>query len=111
MIKDGDWILMSADPVSGKSTWMLPDGDGRGNPVIRTSYPVDALLAENTAVRNEARKAWTGDYHRIASIPLNKVFDQNLGLNEAFMQGDDKYTSRWLNDPDNRAWRTKEGRV
>lgn len=104
-IKDGDWELFDYDAQSGKSTWRWFDGKDMH---FRTDYPVDAVLAENTAVRNEAGRAWAGDWHRVASVPLN-VFWRDLA--EAQSHGDDAYLSRWLNDSDNRAWRTKEGKV
>lgn len=110
-IKDGDWILYEADAASGRSVWYLPDGDGKGNTIWRTSYPPESIVAENEKVRNEASRAWAGDYHRVASIPLNLVYDKDIGLNDAFCQGDWKHVSRFLNDGDNRALRTKEGRV
>ena len=108
-IKDGDWTLYEADPTTGRSVWYLYDE--RGRQIFRTSYNVDSLVTENTRVRNLAQQAWSGDYHRVASIPLNVLYDKQTGLHDAFMARDDKFTSRWLNDSDNRAWRTKEGTV
>lgn len=108
IIKDGEWSLFDHDLHTGRSVWHMFDGE---KDVYRVDYPVDATIAENKAVRNEAQKAWKGDYHRVASIPLGILHDENLGLLEASRQGDDKYLSRWLNDSDNRAWRTKEGQV
>lgn len=98
--------LMEFDPVSGRSIWSYFDGQ---KTIYRTDYPVEATMAENEAVRSEADKAWRGDWHRIASIPLNILHDS--GLANAQTQGDDKFVKRWLNDSDNRAWRTKEGRL
>ena len=108
VIRDGDWRLFDYDFQSGRAVWMLEDGN---KTIFRTDYPMQATLAENEAVRNAADRAWRGDWHRVASIPLNIFFDQDLGLAEAQRQGDDKYLSRWLNDGDNRAFRTKEGNV
>lgn len=107
-IRDGDWELIDYDAATGRSVWSHFDGE---KTTIRTDYPVQATIAENTAVRNAAQKAWKGDYHLIASIPLNLLHDENVGLLKAQTQGDDKYVSRWLNDSSNAAWRTKEGRV
>ena len=42
---------------------------------------------------------------------MQLLYDENVGLNTAIQQGDKGYLSRWLNDSDNRAWRTKDGRV
>lgn len=105
-IKDGNWELVDYDFRSGRSVWSYFDGEKQH---FRTDYPVDGLISENSAVRNIAERSWRGDYHRVASIPLNVLWDS--GLVEAQSQGDDKFVSRWLNDGDHRAWRTKEGRV
>ena len=61
----------------------------------RTDYEVQPTIDANQAARNMAPDGWKGDYHRIASIPLNVFHDQ---LAEASRQGDDKYLNRWLND-------------
>ena len=108
IIRDGDWTLFDHDMVTGRTVWHMFDGE---KDVFRCDYPVEATLAENKAMRDNAQRAWKGDYHLIASVPLNVLHDEKTGLLEASKQGDDKYFSRWLNDPDNRAWRTKDGRV
>ena len=107
-IRDGDWTLIEYDFATGRSVWSYYDGE---KTTIRTDYPVQSTIAENAAVRNAAQSAWTGDWHRIASIPLNLLHDDNIGLLKAHTQGDDKFVSRWLNDSDNAVWRTKEGSV
>lgn len=105
-IKDGDWILFDYDVQTGRQVWRLDHGDG--TQTFRTDYPVQATVDTNTAQRNLARSDWQGDYHQIASIPLNIYYDQ---LAQASREGDDKFVNRWLNDGDNAAWRTKAGRV
>lgn len=107
-IRDGDWTLLEWDPVTGRTVWTLFDGE---KTVIRTDYPVSSIMEHNAAVRNATPDGWQGDYHRIASVPLNLLHDENTGLMKAHKEGDDAYVSRWLNDIDNRAWRTKDGRV
>lgn len=104
-IRDGDWRLIDWEPVSGRTVWALFDGE---KTVIRTDYPVDNLIQANTEARNATSAGWSGDWHRIASVPLNIYHDQ---LAEAERQDDQAYVSRWLNSSDNRAWRTKEGTV
>lgn len=108
-VMDGDWELMDWDAATGRTVWRTYDE--RGNVVIRTDTPVAATIDANTEARNAAPTGWKGDYHRIASVPMQLLYDDNLGLNKAIQQGDDKYLSRWLNDSDNAAWRVKEGRV
>jgi acyl carrier protein phosphodiesterase len=106
MIKDGDWTLFDYDFKSGRSVWHYFDGEKN---VFRTDYPVDSLMSENQAVRNVAEKAWRGDWHRVASVPLNVAYDSSLM--QAHSEGDDKFVKRFLNSSDNSAWRTKEGNL
>lgn len=105
-IKDGDWTLFDYDVKSGRQVWMIENPDG--TTTFRTDYPVQPTIDLNAAQRNLAQPGWKGDYHHVASIPLNVYWDQ---LAAASQQKDNAYISRWLNDSDNRAWRTKEGRV
>lgn len=107
-IRDGDWELMSWDAATGRTVWSMFDGE---KTVIRTDTPVAATIEQNTLARNATPDGWKGDYHRIASVPMQLLYDDNLGLNKAIQNGDDAYLNRWLNDGDNAAWRTKEGRV
>jgi len=108
-VRDGGWVLFDWDPVTGRTVWQCHDDDG--NPVFRVDTPVTATIEHNAQVRNATPDGWKGDYHRIASVPMQLLYDKNVGLNTAIQQGDDRYLSRWLNDSDNAAWRTKEGRV
>lgn len=105
-IRDGDWTLIDYDYASGRSVWSIFDGE---KTIIRTDYPVAQAIEQNTLFRNAAPSDWKGEWHRIASVPLNLAHEG--GLVEAMNQHDDKFISRFLNDGDNRAWRTKEGNV
>lgn len=104
--RDGDWWLVDHDIKLGRTVWAMNNGDG--TTTYRTDYAVQPTIDANTAQRNMAQSGWKGDYHHIASIPLNVYHDK---LAEASRQGDDKYLNNWLNDRDNLAWRTKDGRV
>lgn len=105
-IRDGDWALFDHDFQTGRTVWMRQNGDG--STTYRTDYPVDRIVKENRDFRNALDSGWKGDWHRVASIPLNVFHDQ---LAEASRQDDQKYLSKWLNDADNAAWRTKAGRI
>ena len=105
-IRDGEWTLFDHDVKLGRTVWARHNDDG--STTFRTDYRVDPTIDINTAQRNLAQPGWKGDYHHVASIPLNIFYDQ---LAEASRQGDDKYISKWLNDSDQRAWRTKDGTV
>lgn len=105
-IRDGDFVLVDYDHASGRSVWSYYDGEKTH---YRVDYPVAQAIEQNTLLRNSAPSGWKGDWHKIASVPLNALYD--TGLAEAMNQHDDKFISRFLNDSDNRAWRTKDGRV
>ena len=103
-IRDGDWTLFSYDPKLKKQVWYLTNPDG--SMTWRTDYEVQATVDANQAQRNMSQRGWAGDYHHVASIPQNVYWDQ---IAEASKENDQKYLSKWLNDSDNRAWRTKDG--
>lgn len=105
-IKDGDWWLVDHDLKLKRTVWARENPDG--TTTYRTDYAVDAVIDTNTAQRNLAQKGWSGDYHHVASIPLNVYHDK---LAEAANQGDSKFLNRFMNDSDNRAWRVKDGRL
>lgn len=105
-IRDGDWELINWDAASGRTVWAMFNGK---ETVIRTDYPVAQAIEQNTLHRNAAPNNWKGDWHRVASVPLNMAHDS--GMVEAVTQDDDKWLSRFLNDSDNAAWRTKDGRI
>lgn len=105
-IRDGDWYLVDHDFHLKRTVWGRDNGDG--TTTYRTDYAVDDTLEANRDMRAAAGAGWKGDWHKIASIPLNVYWDQ---LAEASKQDDGKFISKWLNDSDNAAYRTKEGRV
>lgn len=107
-VRDGDFELVEWDPATGRTVWAMFDGE---KVVFRTDVPVAQAIESNLLARNDAPDGWKGDYHRIASVPMQLLYDENIGLNKAIQQGDDAHISRWLNSSDNRAWRTKEGSV
>ncbi len=104
--RDGDWILWEYKPELGRQVWYKMEPDG--GTTWRTDYEVQPTVDINTAQRNLAQDNWKGDYHHVASVPLN-IFHEQLA--EATQQDDNAYLSKWLNDSDNRAWRTKNGNV
>ena len=50
---------------------------------------------------------WKGDMHHVASIPMALYYQMKA---EGKLH-DQAYMKRWLNDPDNRAFRTRPGEV
>jgi len=100
------FTLVDHDMKTGRTVWSYFDGQ---KDIYRVDYPVDATIKENAEARAAASSNWKGEYHRIASIPLNIA--HNSGFVDAITQQDDKWLSNWLNDGDNAAWRTKDGTV
>ena len=106
VIEHEGWRLFDYDPKAGRQVWYRANDDG--STTWRTDYEAQDTIDMNTAQRNLAQPGWAGDYHHVASIPLNVYYDQ---LHQASQQQDERFISKWLNDSDNRAWRTKDGRV
>lgn len=106
LIRDGEWTLFSSDIKRKKYVWRRKNADGSWT--FRTDYVVDDVLDSNAAERNLAAKGWAGDWHAVARVPKNTAWEH---LMEPMQQGDHRYVSKWLNDSDHRAFRTKEGTV
>lgn len=105
-IRDGEWELCDHDFHLKRTVWARANPDG--STTYRTDYAVDDTLEANREMRNAASNKWTGDWHKVASIPLNVYHDQ---LAEASRQDDGRFINRWLNDADHRAYRTKGGQL
>lgn len=106
-IRDGAWTLFEHDPTTGRTVWQALDDDG--NMVFRIDTPVDHIIEANAEATKAADGTRWGEWARVASIPLNLV--HSSGLHQAQTQGDDKFLARWLNDSDNRAFRTRSGNI
>lgn len=108
-IWDGNWRLADHDVVTGRSVWVTVQD---GKTIARVDMPNDKL--EDIFAVNHEFNALTngnrfGDYNRVASIPHHLAY--STGLAEASKQGDQKFISRWMNDSDNRKFRTSRGKV
>lgn len=106
IVRDGPWTLFDYDFATGRQVWHMNDGE---RDIYRTDYRVDDVIDVNQEQRNMSATGWAGDWHHVASVPLNVAFDS--GLTRAHAEGDDRFVSRFLNDSQNRAWRTKDGQV
>lgn len=106
IIRDGEWTLFEHDHRMKRTTWARQNPDG--STTYRTDYHVDDTLEANKTMQNSASNGWKGDWHKVASIPLGVYYAK---LHEAVTQDDMAHVSKFLNDIDNRAYRTKLGRV
>lgn len=103
--------LFDEDPITGKREfWHYnPDND---TATIETQVDVEDLVDTNKYEHNlhdGANSPWKGDIHRVASIPM--PIWEDLRRKGMLPHQDEAAFRRWLNDPDNRAFRTRPGRV
>jgi hypothetical protein len=95
--------IFDTDPVTGITRyWHMTE---KGEFVIETEQRIE-VDESNTRARNatDRRTKW-GDMSRVASIPLSVYYD----LKRRGIADDPKAMKRWLNDADNRVFRTREG--
>jgi hypothetical protein len=75
---------------------------------IQTQQDVTDVIEENKNEFNQIdeRAKW-GEFNKVASIPLSLYYQ----LKAEGKLDDQAYMKRWLNDPDNRHFRTRPGEV
>jgi hypothetical protein len=74
--------------------------------VIQKEQDVAGIIEANKVEFNDAPTRW-GEWTKVGSIPLTIYFDlQKKGILQ-----DQKALAKWLNDPDNRAFRTRPGTI
>jgi hypothetical protein len=100
--------FLSRDPITGLTHYFHPSDDGNTFG-IESVADVTEIIDDNKRILNgenaKARK-W-GEMDRIASIPLHIYMD----LDAKGIINDEKKFKAWLNDPENRYFRTKGGIV
>ena len=85
-----------------------------GGLVIETVQDVSSIIEQNKKEYNANNGKWGGDIfdNKIASIPLTVIDDLNkAGIMRGFHVLDQKKFRAWLNNPDNRFFRTRQGKV
>lgn len=107
-IYDGAWRLFDYDAATGRQVWVLHDAM-TGQMTFRVDTPVDAIVEANAEAEKATHGARLPEINRVASVPLQLY--HNSGLAEAEREGDEAFVKRWLNDADNRAFRTSRGSV
>lgn len=90
--------------------------DGEGGIVVETRQDVSAIIEQNKREYNsfDERARWSDELfgNKIASIPMTVIDDLNTkGIMRGFAIIDEVRFAAFLNDPLNRAWRTRTGRV
>ncbi len=105
-IRDGAWTMIDHEMATGRTVWMTEQD---GQYVFRVDMPLDDIFDQNNDAVIETIGRKFGDYNRVASIPHHLIY-QN-GVDDALQQQDGRWLSRWLNDADNRKFRTSRGSV
>lgn len=80
-----------------------------GSVTIQTVQTIDDVAEANKSAFNQVdeRAGWKGDMHRVASIPMSVFYD----LQRKGILNDPVAMKKWLNDSDNRVFRTRPGQV
>jgi hypothetical protein len=103
--------LISADASALKITEAAADGEG--GLIIRTSQDVTDIVEQNKAQYNagSVHDKW-GDLTKVASLPFTIIDTLNRrGIMRGFAVINEKEFRAFLNDPENRFFRTRPGRV
>ena len=82
--------------------------------VIEVVQDVSDIIEKNKIEYNNNSTKWGDELfdNKIASIPMTVVDKLNQqGIMRGFHVLDQKAFFKWLNDPDNRFFRTKQGRI
>jgi len=101
-----DKRLFDHDPLTGITRWFHWD-DAEDAFYIQTQQETEDLIDQNKREANDTSNGWSGDWHKVASIPLT-IFMQ---LQKEGIVDDQEAMKKWLNDPNNAYFRTKHGRV
>ena len=102
---------LSVDPLSGiKTDFIYEEGDSLKDDsiVIATSQDVTSIVEANKRSANAIDKHHKhGEWSKVASIPLSTYYQ----LKERGIVDDPVRFKRWLNDSDNKYFRTRGGTV
>jgi hypothetical protein len=90
--------------------------DGDGGVIFETRQDVSGIIEQNQKEFNlyDERAKWSGEVYgnKVASIPLTVIDDlNNQGIMRGFHVLDEKRFRAWLNNPDNRFFRTRPGNI
>lgn len=100
----GQRRLFGRDPLTGITQyWHVKDN---GEYVIETQQDVSAIAEKNKREFNDTPDRYR-DVNKVASIPLNVYYD----LKRRGIADDPVAFKKWLNDRDNKVFRTRAGRL
>jgi hypothetical protein len=78
--------------------------------IVERVQDVEPILNDNKRALNNASSSWKGEFHHVASIPLVIIekYKNEKGID---LLKDKAALKKFLNDPDNKFFRTKPGRI
>ena len=100
-----DKRYLGRDSLTGAVEYFYSDAEGKNFTIVRTE-DVEPLVQFNKAVVNKDHGRW-GDGKIVAQFPMSIWWEnQQKGVWQ-----DQKSNKAWHNDPDNRVFRVRPGRV
>ena len=102
----GKRLISENKEIGQKQYWVDHDD---GSVTLQTVQDVGELAEANKQNFNQfdERAGWKGDMHRVASIPMSIYYD----LKRKGILDDQAALKKWLNDADNRVFRTRPGQI
>ena len=102
------------NPVNFRQSTVHKDGDG--GIIIETKQDITDILEQNKKEYNsfDERARWSDHLfgNKVASIPMTVIDELNKqGIMRGFAILDEKRFKAWLNERDNRVFRTRTGVV
>lgn len=102
----GNKRILSHDSATGITKYWTDNGDGTYT--VETDQDMTAIIESNKKQHNATDKHTKhGEWSKVASIPMTVYYD----LKQKGILDDQKAFQRWLNDPDNKYFRTRVGKV
>jgi len=100
--------LFDINPLTGTRKVWHYDAE-KDEATIETIIDATQVVEDNKTRFNsfDERANWNGDIHHVASIPMALFYQMKA---EGKLD-DQAYMKRWLNSPENRAFRTRPGEV
>ena len=101
--------VLDYDPATGITQWFHYD-EITGDIGLETQQDVTAVIEGTKGEFNpvDERAPWKGDVHKVASIPMT-IYHELAKISNNFK--DERVIRKWLNDKDNRVFRTRPGKV
>jgi|TARA_R110002124_G_scaffold272597_1_gene441799 hypothetical protein len=101
--------VLDYDSATGITQWYHFD-EATGDVGLETQQDVTAVIEGTKGAFNpvDERAPWKGDVLKVASVPM-VIYHQLAKISNNFK--DQRVIRKWLNDKDNRVFRTRPGRV